>query len=88
MQLLNIKHQIASAYHPESQWALERWHQTLKSALCKYCLETGNGWEEGLPFILFTLREAVLESLGFSPAELVFGHTVRGPLNVLKDQFV
>ena len=26
------------------------------------------------------------ESLGFSPAELVFGHTVRGPLGVLKDQ--
>lgn len=29
-------------------------------------------------------REAVQESTGFSPNELVFGHTVRGPLAVLK----
>ncbi|KAJ8391719.1 hypothetical protein AAFF_G00086690 [Aldrovandia affinis] len=34
------------------------------------------------------LRETVQESLGFSPAELVFGHTVRGPLKVLKDEIL
>lgn len=28
---LNIKHHVASAYHPESQGTLERFHQTLKS---------------------------------------------------------
>ena len=28
------------------------------------------------------------ESLGFSPAELVFGHTVRGPLKRLKEKFL
>lgn len=27
------------------------------------------------------------DSLGFSPAELVFGHIVCGPFNVLKDRF-
>ena len=27
------------------------------------------------------------ESLGFSPFELVFGHTVRGPLKLLKEKF-
>ncbi len=30
---LGIQHQLASAYHPESQDALERFHQTLKSML-------------------------------------------------------
>ena len=30
MQTLAITHQTSSAYHPESQGALERWHQTLK----------------------------------------------------------
>ena len=34
--------------------------------------------------LLFAVREAVQESLGFSPFELVFGRTVRGPLKVLK----
>ena len=28
------------------------------------------------------------ESLGFSPNELIFGHTVRGPLKVLKEKFM
>ncbi len=28
------------------------------------------------------------ESLGFSPAELVFGHTVRGPLKLLSEQLL
>lgn len=41
-----------------------------------------------IPFVLFAAREAVQESLGFSPAELVFGHTPRGPLKILHDEFL
>lgn len=66
--------------HPESQGTLERWHQTLKSMLRKYCLETGKNSDEGIPFVLFVAQEAIQESLGFSPAELVFAHTPCGPL--------
>ena len=33
-------------------------------------------------------RESVQESLGFSPFELVFGHSVRGPLKLLKEKFL
>ena len=88
MQTLSIEHVVSSAYHPESQGALERWHQTLKSMLRKYCLEVSRSWDEGIPFVLFAARDAVQESLGFSPNELIFGHTVRGPLKVLKDKFM
>ena len=35
--------------------------------------------------MLLASREVVQESTGFSPNELVFGHSVRGPLAVLKD---
>ena len=38
--------------------------------------------------MLFAAREAVQESLGFSPFELVFGHTVRGPLKLLKEKWL
>ena len=38
--------------------------------------------------MLFAVRESVQESLGFSPFELVFGHTVRGPLKLLKKKFL
>uniref|UniRef100_A0AAQ4NYV1 Gypsy retrotransposon integrase-like protein 1 n=1 Tax=Gasterosteus aculeatus aculeatus TaxID=481459 RepID=A0AAQ4NYV1_GASAC len=86
LKTLSISHQVSSAYHPESQGALERWHQTLKTMLRKYCMETGANWDEGVPFVLFAVRETVQESLGFSPADLVFGHTPRGPLKVLKER--
>ncbi len=85
---MGISHIVSSTYHPESQGALERWNQTLKSTLRKYCLEMENDWDDGVPLVLFTVRDARQESLGFSPAELFFGHNVRGPLKVLKDQFL
>ncbi len=85
LMTLKISHRVASAYHPESQGVLERFHQTLKSMLRKYCMETSKDWDEGTPLLLFAVREAVQDSLGFSPADLVFGHTVRGPLKMLKE---
>ena len=82
---LKVKHSRASAYHAQSQGALERFHQTLKSLLRAYCTELGRDWEEGLPWLMLSAREVVQESTGFSPNDLVFGHAVRGPLAVFKD---
>ncbi len=56
--------------------------------LRKYCMETNKDWDEGTPLLLFAVREAVQDSLGFSPADLVFGHTVRGPLKMLKEDML
>ena len=42
----------------------------------------------GIHLLLFAVRESVQESLGFSPFELVFGHSVRGPLKLLKEKFL
>ena len=82
---LGIKQVKSTAYHPQSQGALERFHQTLKSMLRAYCLQENKEWDEGLPLLLFAVRESVQASLGFSPFELVFGHTPRGPLKLLKE---
>ena len=85
MQVLGIKNYRSTAYHPESQGALERFHQTLKSMLTKYCLETGNDWDNGIPLVLFAVRDSYQESLGYSPNELLFGKEVRGPLKLMYD---
>uniref|UniRef100_A0A669CLV6 Gypsy retrotransposon integrase-like protein 1 n=1 Tax=Oreochromis niloticus TaxID=8128 RepID=A0A669CLV6_ORENI len=85
---LGISYSVSSAYHPESQGALERWHQMLKAMLKKYCHDTGRSWDEDVPFVLFAIRDAKQGSLGFSPAALVFGCDVRGPLKVLKEGFL
>ena len=53
-----------------------------------YCFDTEKDWDEGIHLLLFAVRESVQESLGFSPFELVFGHTVRGPLKLLKEKFL
>ena len=88
MHQLGIKQYKLSAYHPESQGALERFHQTLKNMIRTYCLEYKKDWDEGVHMLLFAAREAVQESLGFSPFELVFGHTVCGPLKLLKEKWL
>lgn len=85
LKQLRIQHNVSSAFHPESQEALERFHQSLKSMLRKYCLETGKDWADADPWLLFACREVVQESLGFSPADLVFAQSPRGPLAVIKD---
>ena len=51
-----------------------------------YCFETEKDWDEGIHLLLFAVREFVQESLGFSPFELVFGHSVHGPLKLLKEK--
>ena len=88
MHELGIKQYRVSAYHPESQGALERFHQTLKNMIRSYCFDTEKDWDEGIHLLLFAVRESVQESLGFSPFELVFGHSVRGPLKLLKEKFL
>lgn len=88
MSEVNVKHNFFSAYHPESQCALERFHGTLKSMLRKFCPESNREWDEGLPLLLFAVRETPQESLGYSPADLVFGHTVRGPLRLLREKWL
>ena len=83
---LGVKHNLSSAYHAQSQGALERFHQTLKSLLRSYCVELSQDWEEGLPWLLLAARGVLQESTGFSPNQLVFGHMVRGPLTLLRDE--
>ena len=85
---LGVKQFKSSAYHPQSQGALERFHQTLKSMIRAYCFQEKKDWDEGIPLLLFAVREAVQTSLGFSPFELVFGHTPRGPLKLLKEAWL
>ena len=48
MHELGIKHYRSSAYHPERQGALERFHQTSKNMIRSYCVDTEKDWDEGI----------------------------------------
>jgi len=85
LKALGIEHRVSITYHSESPGVLGRFHQTLKLMLRKCCLESQRDWDEGVPFVLVAAREVVQKSLGFSPAELVFGHKVRSHFKVLEE---
>lgn len=88
LALLDIKQVRSSAFHPASLGALERFHQHLKSMLRCFCKERERDWDQVVHFALFAARDAKQESLGFSPFELVYGHTPRGPLKLVKDSWL
>ena len=88
MYELGIHQYRSSAYHPQSQGAIGRFLQTLKNMFKTYCNKTGKDWDEGVHLLFFAVRDSVQESLGFSPFELVFGHSVRGPLKLYKEKLL
>ena len=53
-----------------------------------FCLDSQKDRDDGICMLLFAVREDFQESLGFSPFELVFGHSMGGPLKNLKEKFV
>ena len=87
MKELGVKHITSSPYHPESQGQLERFHQTLKSMIKKYCLDHDSEWDKEIPYLLFAFRSAPGESVKCSPFQLIFGHAVRGPLEVVREHW-
>ncbi|KAL8568228.1 hypothetical protein ACOMHN_027751 [Nucella lapillus] len=83
-RLLSIKGLTTTPYHAQCNGLVERFNSTLKSLLKKLCHEQPRCWDRYIPALLFAYRESPQESLGFSPFELLYGRTVRGPLAVLK----
>ena len=77
-----------SVYHPEGNGLVERFNGTLKAMLKKFAQERVQSWDKFLPYLLFAYREVPCESTGYSPFELLFGRTVRGPLSVIKESWL
>ena len=76
-KMLGIKQQHATAYHPQANGMVERLHRQLKDSL--KARTTSPHWMEHLPFTLLGLRTTWREEPGCSPAELVYGSTLRFP---------
>ena len=72
-------------YNPICNGLVERFNGKLKQILKKLCSEHPQDWDRYLPALLFSYREATQESLGFSPFELLYGRTLRGPMQILKN---
>ena len=84
MILMGTDHAMTTAYHPQSNGLIERFHRTLKERLMARAQSSGTGtWMDHLPFVLLGVRTAVREDSGCSPAELLYGESLRLPSDLL-----
>ena len=82
-RLLRVKPIRNNPYHPQTEGLVEHFNKTLKAMLHKTAISEGKDWDKLLPYILFAYREVPQASMGFSPFELLYGRSVRGPLDIL-----
>ncbi|CAH1379280.1 unnamed protein product, partial [Tenebrio molitor] len=75
-RLMGIQRFRTTAYRPQSNGIIERWHRTIKAAIM--CRENPN-WTAILPSVLIGLRAAIKEDIQCSPAELTLGTELRLP---------
>ncbi|XP_011699787.1 PREDICTED: uncharacterized protein LOC105457055 [Wasmannia auropunctata] len=78
-KLLKIKKIQTTAYHPESNGALERSHRTLAEYLRHYIDEDQTNWDEWIPYAMFTYNTTPHTATSFTPFELVYGHQATLP---------
>ena len=84
-RLLSLKQLFTTPYHAMCNEQVERFNGTLKSMIKKMTIEKPRDWDCYIPAVLFAYREVPQESLGFSPFELLYGRTLRGPMSILRE---
>ena len=76
-KLLGVNLHYTTAYHPQANGMVERWHRTLKASLTARC--SGSDWHTQLPWVLLGLRTMPKEGLNHSAAEMVYGQPLVVP---------
>ena len=78
---LGFKLQHTTAYNPEANGIIERFHRTLKSSLTASC--TSPLWSRKLPWVMLGLRTTPHSAFNASPAEVLYGQCLRIPADLL-----
>ncbi|GBM73782.1 Transposon Ty3-I Gag-Pol polyprotein [Araneus ventricosus] len=82
-KLLGILKTRTTALHPESEGMAERFNRTILNHLSIFVSRNQTDWETHLPLFLLAYRSAEHEMTGLTPAEMLFGRTLRLPCDIL-----
>lgn len=84
-RLISMRQLTTTPYHPICNGLVKRFNGTLKQMLKKMRIDRPKDWDKYLPALLFAYRDVPQDSLGFSPFDLVYARSVRGPMTTLKE---
>ena len=82
-RLVSIKQLTTTQYHAICNGLDETFNGTLKAMLKHMTHGRPGDLDIYIPARLFAYREVPQDSLTFSPFELLYGQTVRGPISIL-----
>ena len=83
-KLLKIKKINSTIYHPETNGALERSHQTLKDFLKHFINDQQSDWDEWIHLATFTYNTSPHSSSKHTPFELIFGKEANLPSSLIE----
>lgn len=76
-----------SPYHPPTDGLVKRFNKTLKSVLRRLIKNEGQDCDRFISYAMYVYLEVPQTTTRFSPFELLYGQKVRGPLDVLKEEW-
>ncbi len=78
-EMLGIDNSRTTAYHPQGNPFAERIHQFFGKAISAYVRDDQKNWDEYLDAIILAYNNAVHDTIGVSPAQLMLGRDLRAP---------
>ena len=86
-RLMSIQWINSSPYHPQANGLVDKFNGTLKKMLIRLSAERPCDWDRYSEPILFGYREVPQASTHYSPFELLYGRSIRGPMTILRERY-
>jgi hypothetical protein len=83
MERFQIKHNLSTPYHPQTNGLVERFNRTLCESLAKLSIDHGNEWDSYIAPTLFAYRTSRHATTKIAPFFLVYGREAKLPLDSL-----
>ena len=81
-KLFKIKKLQTTAYHPQSNVALERSHRTLKEFLRHFIDKNNNNWDDWLPYAMFIYNTTPHTTTKLTPFLIIYGREAHLPTSI------